>query len=55
VFLGYLDEWRKSVNERKGFTAAEKETMMLSRETREGLTMTGIIMHVKVYIHNYCS
>ena len=39
-FLGYLAEWNKSVSGRAGFTAAQKQ-QMLSRETVEGLTMTG--------------
>ena len=37
-FLGYLAEWNKSV----GFTAAQRQQMMLSRETVEGLTITGL-------------
>ena len=39
-FLGYLAEWERSVNERKGFTDAEKVSMLLSRETIEGLQIT---------------
>ena len=45
--MGYLDEWEKSVNARQGFTDAEKAMMLLSRETIEGLQMTGMN-----YLHN---
>ena len=41
-FLGYLKEWEKSVKGRKGFNDAEKNMMMLSQETLEGLQITGI-------------
>ena len=40
-FLNYLDEWESSVKGRKKFTNAQKAMMTLSRETREGLRMTG--------------
>ena len=40
-FLGYLEEWQKTVEERKGFTASEKKTMLLSDETATGLKLTG--------------
>jgi hypothetical protein len=41
-FLGYLDEWKKEVNERPGnFTALHKKKMLLSRETLEGLYISG--------------
>ena len=40
-FFGYLKNWEMCVDARDGFTTAEKQKMMLSRETREGLTMTG--------------
>ena len=40
-FLGYLKEWETSVKGREGFTGAQKATMMLSRETLEGLHITG--------------
>ena len=41
-FLGYLKEWRASVDARKDITDAERPTMCLSRETLEGLHITGI-------------
>lgn len=37
----YLDKWEKAVNERRGFSKAEKKRMMLSSETLLGLRMTG--------------
>lgn len=39
-FLGFLDNWEKSVKERKGFTNKEKKMMLLSIETRLGLRIT---------------
>ena len=41
-FLGYLDQWNDSVKGRQGFTPAQKQMMQLSRETLEGLRVTGI-------------
>ena len=43
-FLGYLNEWDRSVNGRTGFTAAEQKRMRLSDETLEGLRVTGIVI-----------
>ena len=43
-FLGYLYEWRASIASREGFTSTAKARMCLSRETLEGLYITG--MHV---------
>ena len=43
VFLPYLEAWERSVECREGFTAAQKQRMLLSSETRLGLKMTGII------------
>ncbi len=40
-FLGYLKEWETSVKGRDGFTGAQKVSMMLSRETLQGLHITG--------------
>ena len=42
-FLAYLEEWKDSVNKREGFTAAQKQKMMLSRETVEGITISGLL------------
>ena len=36
----YLDKWEESVNNRTGFTDAQKKAMLLSTETRNGLRMT---------------
>ena len=41
-FIGYLDHWDSAVRGRQGFTPGQKATMTLSRETREGLRMTGV-------------
>ena len=40
TFLGYLKEWKESVDERTGFDKKEK-AKMISRETIEGLKMAG--------------
>ena len=45
-FLPYLDLWEKTVSEREGFLNAEKNMMLLSQETRDGLRITGTCMHV---------
>ena len=36
--FGYLDSWERAVAERDGFSAAEKKSMLLSQETRTGLS-----------------
>jgi len=41
VFLKYLDDWEKSVEQRKGFNKDEKKVMVISLETRTGLRITG--------------
>ena len=41
-FLKYLQDWEDSVNNRKGFKAAQRAQMLLSSQTREGLRMTGM-------------
>ena len=41
-FLPYLESWEKSVHERDGFSAKEKEMMLMPKETRLGITETGI-------------
>ena len=40
-FLGYLKEWEDSVNARTDVPDAQKPMMLLSRETIEGLHITG--------------
>ena len=42
-FLGYLREWEDSVQRRGGFTKEEKDRMTISKETLEGLRMTGTV------------
>ena len=39
-FLGYLDQWEKSVKVRQGFSKKEKARMLLSPATMLGLRMT---------------
>lgn len=39
--MGYLDTWNQSVESQEGFTTAQKQMMLLSQETLEGLRMTG--------------
>ena len=46
----YLDDWEKSVKQRKGFTDAEKKTMLLSEETQLGLRITGVCVCVCVCV-----
>ena len=41
-FLGYLDDWEKSVKSREGFTSAQRNMMLLSQQTIEGLRITGV-------------
>ena len=38
MFLKYLDDWEKAV---QGFSAEDKNTMLISHETRLGLRITG--------------
>ena len=45
-FLGFLDEWEKSVEDRQNFSNFEKNKMLLSNETRLGLRLTGNTVHV---------
>ena len=45
-FLGYLDEWDKSVKSRPGFTLAEQKQMRLSDETLAGLRVTGMCVDI---------
>lgn len=49
-FLPYLDSWEKSVAEREGFTDVEKNKMLLSQPTLDGLRMTGRYI-VKLLLH----
>uniref|UniRef100_A0A1X7V0R5 Transposable element P transposase-like GTP-binding insertion domain-containing protein n=1 Tax=Amphimedon queenslandica TaxID=400682 RepID=A0A1X7V0R5_AMPQE len=40
-FMGYLDDWSKSVMERDGFSEEEKKKMSYSQQTIEGIQRTG--------------
>lgn len=39
--MSYLDEWEKSVHDRDNYDSEEKERMLIARETRMGLRLTG--------------
>lgn len=39
--MPYLKAWEDSVNRREGFTANEKKMMMISKETLNGIRITG--------------
>ena len=43
-FLGYLAEWEEGVKSQPGIDAKEKQRMWLSRETVEGLRVTGCLL-----------
>ena len=50
-FLGYLTSWKADVDSHTSLSADARNRMMLSRETREGLEITGMI-HVYNYKHS---
>ena len=41
MFLKYLDDWKKDADTHKNLTTTERSKMMLSRETLEGIHITG--------------
>ena len=41
MFLKYLDDWKKDADTHKNLTTTERSKMMLSRETLEGIYITG--------------
>jgi len=45
-FIPYLEQWENTTMAREGFSAKEKELMLLARETRIVITITGI--HIRV-------
>ena len=45
TFLGYLEEWEKEIKKVPGLTATEQNKLLLSRETRQGLRITGEQLH----------
>ena len=46
-FIPYLKEWENSVKTRKGFNSKAKDMMVLARETRQGIEVTGVL-HILV-------
>jgi len=48
--LGYLDEWKITVKARPGFEDDEKQHMILSTATENGIRITGMHMSPAVYI-----
>ena len=40
-FLNYLNAWEEKVSEREGYSTAQKEKMLITKETRKGLKITG--------------
>ena len=40
TFLGYFSDWKRNIEMREGFTRREKEKMLISAETYEGLRIT---------------
>ena len=51
-FLGYLKQWEESVQARRDVADSGKTKMLLSRETLEGLYITGKceIIRIKLYL-----
>ena len=47
-FLGYLKEWEDSVKADTGSSDGEKPKMLLSRQTIEGLVMSGMGTYIQV-------
>ena len=39
--MGYLSEWKESVDNREGFEDSERSNMLLTRETLAGINITG--------------
>ena len=48
VFLVYLEKWEEEVNAKakEGYSASERAKMSLSKETIDGLRMTGIYIYI---------
>ena len=52
TYLKYLDDWEASVQSREGkYTDAERNCMLLSQETHDGLRMTGIQYMLNLFFH----
>ena len=41
TFIPWLDSWEKAVHDRKDINASEKEIRLLSKETSQGIRITG--------------
>ena len=41
-FTSYLDQWKGSVEARKGYSDAQKQRNLLSDLTSEGISLTGM-------------
>ena len=59
TFLNYLDEWEKEAKSMPGMTTDHKNRLLLSRETHQGLKITGELFqlrcHVMMLCYFYCS
>ncbi len=44
-FLPWIDEWENQVKNRKDLDAYEQERRLLSRETMEGIRITGTVQY----------
>lgn len=51
-FLGYLKSWEDSVMSRNGFEKSEKQKMLLSTQTLEGLKITGMSIGARGVMFN---
>ena len=40
-FMGYMNNWKESVNNREGYTPQQKQQNLLSDLTQEGISITG--------------
>ena len=40
-FMGYMNKWKESVNNREGYTPQQKQQNLLSDLTQEGISITG--------------
>ena len=50
TFLPYLDKWEANVKDHKVFSITQKKVMLLSKETRDELRMTGTIVDDHDYV-----
>ena len=50
-FLSYLDDWEESVHGRTDIEKEDKDQLMISRETRTGLRMTGWYHKFRIMAH----